>query len=798
MHRTYMNPFDSSSRVAKKLSHGALMSLALGVALPSIAAQEKQSLGQGVSVSVESEASVLAGELLSKGDAAYNASNYDVAVNSYRDAVKLIGGSQQSQQVQDAVKLRFAQAAVEQSKVYIGVGSYSKAESLLSEVLADGMIPKYKPANKLLAQIDDPIRNNLALSPESTENADSVRRLLYKAEGYLNLGKFDDALVTYEEVLLIDSTNVAARRGMEKIIGLKSEYYRAANDHARAEMLAEVDAAWETPLPPKSFSVDRSDEQMVNRVQEVYANKLRQIVVPIVDLQDVTIQEAYDMVRVWSTEYDNSSADETEKGTNFVLNLGDPSTEASQAIRAKRISLNLRNVPLVEVLDFISAATSTRWYKDQHLVRVTPLGEADSTIYSRTYKVPPMFMKDAVAASNASGGDDPFSDGASSSAGAATAQDLLQQVGVQFPDGASAKYIKRTGSLMVANTQTNLDLIEEYVRTFTSQEQAQVVLKVSIIDVARDDLEELGFDWLVNQLGGGNLTAGGGTQGNGFPIKPPGSTDLDGFNPVTAGNRSGDSSFDISLNDLVAAGATGVANSGTISQDLRAPGILTLRTEDVAVIMRGLDQKKNSDSLDRPSVIMRSGEKATILSGREMLYPSEYEPPEVPTSVGTIGSTPPVTPSHPTAFESRFVGVEMEAECTISEDKNYVDVQVVASTTDFDGFVDYGSPISTTATNEDTGELSAGVINNNNILMPIFRPFKINTSVTVRDGYSFVIGGLNQSDIETVNDKVPILGDMPLVGRFFQNNGIRKTDRALLFFVHVELKDPTGKNWNQQ
>ena len=31
---------------------------------------------------------------------------------------------------------------------------------------------------------------------------------------------------------------------------------------------------------------------------------------------------------------------------------------------------------------------------------------------------------------------------------------------------------------MVANTQTNLDLIEEYVRTFTSQEQAQVVLKV--------------------------------------------------------------------------------------------------------------------------------------------------------------------------------------------------------------------------------------------------------------------------------------------------------------------------------
>ena len=75
-----------------------------------------------------------------------------------------------------------------------------------------------------------------------------MRRLLYKAEGYLNLGKFDDALVTYEEVLLIDSTNVAARRGMEKISGLKSEYYRSASDHARAEMLAQVGCRMGDPL----------------------------------------------------------------------------------------------------------------------------------------------------------------------------------------------------------------------------------------------------------------------------------------------------------------------------------------------------------------------------------------------------------------------------------------------------------------------------------------------------------------------------------------------------------------------
>ena len=82
--------------------------------------------------------------------------------------------------------------------------------------------------------------------------------------------------------------------------------------------------------------------------------------------------------------------------------------------------------------------------------------------------------------------------------------------------------------------------------------------------------------------------------------------------------------------------------------------------------------------------------------------------------------------------------------------------------------------------------------------MPIFRSIPLNTAVTVQDGASFVIAGLNQSSIQTVEDKVPLLGDIPLLGRFFKSEGIKKTDRALLIFINVELKDPTGKNWRER
>jgi hypothetical protein len=52
------------------------------------------------------------------------------------------------------------------------------------------------------------------------------------------------------------------------------------------------------------------------------------------------------------------------------------------------------------------------------------------------------------------------------------------------------------------------------------------------------------------------------------------------------------------------------------------------------MIMRGLAQKKGTDLMTAPSVTARSGQKATIEIIREFIYPTEYEPPELPNSVG--------------------------------------------------------------------------------------------------------------------------------------------------------------------
>ena len=87
------------------------------------------------------------------------------------------------------------------------------------------------------------------LPAQHAQAVDQVRRNLYTAEGNYNLGKYDDAKRAYQDALKVDPHNSAARRGLEQVAAAKSDYYRAAYDNTRAELLGRVDAAWELSVP---------------------------------------------------------------------------------------------------------------------------------------------------------------------------------------------------------------------------------------------------------------------------------------------------------------------------------------------------------------------------------------------------------------------------------------------------------------------------------------------------------------------------------------------------------------------
>ena len=66
----------------------------------------------------------------------------------------------------------------------------------------------------------------------------------------------------------------------------------------------------------------------------------------------------------------------------------------------------------------------------------------------------------------------------------------------------------------------------------------------------------------------------------------------------------------------------------------------------------------------------------------------------------------------------------------------------------------------------------------------------------VWDGNTVVIGGLMSEKITDIQDKVPILGDIPLVGRLWQSKVKQTTKKCVLMFVTVKVIDPGGQRIN--
>ncbi len=752
-------------------------------------------------------------ELLRMGDEAYEAGRYADAVQAFAGAREMIPDAPVSAELRRAATERYAQASVERAKELSRKGDVPAAKAAVDKVLADGVAPNDPGARDFRAQLDDPIRTNPALTAGHGQDVDSVRRLLYTAEGSFNLGKFDDAMEQYEKVLRIDPHNSAARRGMERVAAAKSNYQQAAYDHTRAEMLSQVDATWETVVPRTDAELGLADSSLQNGIiDDIRIDaKLKRIIIPQIALDQVSLSEAIEFIRLKAAENDTTEIDPARRGVNITINLGPPESETAKRVEALRFDLRLSNVPLASVLKYITEITQTNFITDDYSVIIQPAGFSSDELMTRSFSVPPDFLTNLSAGAESSAEGDPFAKTASGGllTTRLSAQEALAKQGISFPEGASANYTPATNTLRVVNTAANLDFISQIVESVNQTEPVLVSVRVTMIRTDQTNLEELGFDWLINPFAlnsEGSVFGSGGTVGNApgrtsgdfsgpMPGLPANPSALVNPGVVTNGLRSGDQAISGNSIDALIRNPDRAAQSSSV-----APGIMSLTglftDGEVSMVMRGLDQKKGVDIMAQPSTVTRSGQASNIAIVREFIYPTEYEPPELPTQVGSGGGTP-VTPATPTAFEKKDVGITLEVLPVVGPERRFIDISINPSFIEFDGFVNYGSPINTAV----DGLLGAGgtvELTKNSILMPIFSTQKTSTQLTVADGSTVAFGGLTSQRVQMVEDKVPVLGSLPWVGRLFSSTSRQPSSTAIIFLVQVELLDPTGQPYRNR
>jgi len=405
--------------------------------------------------------------------------------------------------------------------------------------------------------------------------------------------------------------------------------------------------------------------------------------------------------------------------------------------------------------------------------------------------------------------------------GRADAKVFLQSMGVSFPPNSSATFFPHNGTLVVRNTADNLDMVDALVEQANASGPKQVEIEAKFIEITQTNLKELGFDWLLGPFQLGNhsgVFGSGGTSGTAanpadFPFvnntgAPVGATQPGqpfGVNPVTAGNRSG--TFGISANalDALLAGGTGGMSV--------APGIFGLAgvftNPQFQVVIRALNQKKGVDLLSAPKVTTKSGQRAVIEIVREFRYPTEFTQPQIPQIASSTGTTViggattvpvVVTPTTPTKFDTRNTGVTLEVEPVVGADGAIIDLNLVPQVVEFEGFINYGSPINAVGVNTAAGiSVSSPVLLTENVInQPIFSTRKVTTSVQVADGQTVVLGGLMREDVQKVEDKTPLVGDIPFVGRLFRSNIDQHVKRNLIIFVTARKVTPLGQAPEEQ
>jgi len=118
----------------------------------------------------------------------------------------------------------------------------------------------------------------------------------------------------------------------------------------------------------------------------------------------------------------------------------------------------------------------------------------------------------------------------------------------------------------------------------------------------------------------------------------------------------------------------------------------------------------------------------------------------------------------------------MEVTPTVEHDGQHISLRLEPQVTEFEGFVEYGGR-SLAISSGTTVQMPSG------FFQPIFSVRQIKTEVTIRNQDAVIMGGLAREEQKKVNDKVPILGDIPLIGKLFQSKGETTQKRNLLIIV---------------
>ena len=696
---------------------------------------------------------------------------------------------------------------------------------------------------------------------DNKENVRRIEILARQGEILYRDGQWDKARAKFEQIIAIDPYNENAINYLRKIGLQLVEAGRRRMDVVHSERVVEAGWSALTPIiayDSKDNTTGLLGNEGADKSPETnkLLHKLRTITIQNLEFDDTPISAVIATLRQQSKDLDPE-----KKGINIVA-LGkinpsiDPSGDVANAESAtkkedgKADALEIANVNLVvsnpitleRAITLICDRAKLR-YKinlEDNIVEIASQDYELDDMETRFFELQNTLSPEKVMQESAT-------------------KDIHETYfsAIKRPPGAFTAYDPVAGRLIVTNTPENIKAMEKVIEKI-NKAVPQILITAKFVEVILKDLEELGFQYTFSRqnsnvqyadagdlkkytyVGSGTVSANSESmtfdraQSIYTQNKETGKWEYFGtsntlpyttsnkqvINPATgtlaSGSGSSTTSGDVAVpyyykeavigkkdytwgpnNKLVRVFDADGSPTTEVNTDVNFGKVWEFDAYNkkgygLNAQVYALDQAGASDILYCPRITTKHGVTANMDMVLEKYYPESWEDAELTTMDNIpilVGSTP--------ELEEQEEGIlfSITPELDMSEEPNYETINLQFNQLEIIKFVGWDDYSYDLPTDDGTGNY----VNIPNIIRtPIFQQRTVDTAISCVDNSTIVIGGMVTDESSVVNDKYPILGDLPIIGRLFQTKARKTYKSNLLIFISCRLVNPDGSPFRQR
>ena len=472
---------------------------------------------------------------------------YVEAVRHYGIAVKLLNDSPTAMRYKSECTEGIAEglyrAAIEEDRT----GRRARAIKYMEKAV-DLRHPKARRQLEAWLNAEDPDAHKTDVSEISHRRNDAdykqrreiERRHLKRAKQLLAQREIDRALDECELVLVKDPYNQEALRLRDAIVRKSDVILKKEREVAREKWMADVDKAWRPPYATDATGREeekgatiktKPDANSERTVEQTIIQRMKEMRLPAISFKPpATIIDAVEYFRGASKDFDRPEIPLEQRGFNFVLktpeavrmkaaaaaseDADDFSDTGSDDGAADGGPIGVPVIPMItasdisfyEALKLVCESVEYKFTVQGPIVMVMHKDMSTEELVTRSFPVLSSFTekmgsaKEDITTMRASGSGFGGSSRKSDEGEENEERDwkeFFSLLGVKWPEGSSIFYVKTVGRLFVKNTQDNLAEFENVLAQL-NQQVTLVEIETRFVEVCQDDLNSLGFEWILN------------------------------------------------------------------------------------------------------------------------------------------------------------------------------------------------------------------------------------------------------------------------------------------------------------